>query len=728
MSISPMRSAFLITLVLFFASTGLASPPQANDSILGPTMPDKSLLSTDKSANCTGPLEFYTVPPAGWSVMTSGAATTWEVYDAIPGYPMAIVYAGAVGAVQDEWLISSAYDFTGFTNPILDFNEGSLRWLTDGYRHQVLVSTTVPNDPAAFTPVVTSTPANQPDLNNLLSRTVVDLTAFAGEPVVYIAFRYEGNGADDWVFRDFRICQLEDHDVAATGLSPSGVHEVSQTVPLSATVENRGANTETFAAQYEILLDGLAVYSESVTVTDLAPGGAESVTFPDFVSAVEGSYVTRVTALLASDEDLSDNVVGGAFNLALKNHVPLMFMFTNSGCPPCLALNLELDTWTPTQANSVAVVRIHLWWPFPNDPMHLDNEAQTIAFMNDFDVAALPEFWMDGTVTSNSRLNWSVPTLEAAKFKPTPMRITPVLYDFVQEELTVEIDIMEPMTAADYRLICMFTEDDIQHDGGNGETVHHQAFRYAYPNGAEGMAIDTTVGLHTITIPMPIDPLGNGNWRLEKLRTTCYVQARGAVDNLKVIEAGTDFLTNIADMSVSTAISNLYTEVSGSTVSLSWQSNSQTAEFRLLRLDSATGTEVAFESTTAGVYTATDLVAAGTYDYQLLVRFAGGDWSLMQHENVTVTPPVAMISGIGDNFPNPFNPSTDISYSLSASGSIKIAVYDLQGRQVATLFEGVQEAGEHSITWQADRLGSGIYLVRLVGDGFTDTRKVVLAK
>jgi len=726
MSISLMRSAFLITLLLFVASTGLALPRQANDLILGPATPDNSLLSTDKSASCTVQT-FETVPPAGWSVMTSGAATTWETYNGIPGYFVAIVYAGAVGEVQDEWLISSASDFSGFSAPVLDFYEAGIRWLTDGYRHQILVSTTVPDDPAAFTPVVTSTPATQPLLDHLLSKTEVDLSAYAGEPVVYIAFRYEGNGSDTWALKDFRICQLEDHDVAATGLSSQGIRDVTQPVPLSATVENRGANIETFDVQYEVLLDGQTVYSEFVSVNGLAPGGTESVSFPAFVSAVEGSYVTRVTALLASDGDLSDNVVGGAFELALKNHVPMMFMLTNSGCPPCLELNLELDNWMPTQGNSVALVRIHLWWPFPADPMYFDNEVQAAAFSADYETDAVPEFWMDGTVYGGSSRNWAVPALEATKFNPTKLSITPVFYDLVQEELTVEIDIKEPMTEADYRLVCMFTEDDIQHDGGNGETVHHQAFRYAYPNGVEGMAIDTTVGLHTITVPMPIDPLGNGNWVLENLRTTCYVQARGAVDHRKIIEAGTDFLTNIADMSVATTISNLYTEVSGSTVHLSWESSSQNAEFRLLRMDSATGTEVAFETTAAGVYNATDLVAAGSYDYQLQVRFAGGDWTMMQNEKVTVTP-AAMTSRIIDNVPNPFNPSTDISYSLGASGSIKIAAYDLQGRRVATLFEGVKEAGKHSITWLAENLSSGIYLVRIVGDGFSDTRKVVLAK
>ncbi len=65
------------------------------------------------------------------------------------------------------------------------------------------------------------------------------------------------------------------------------------------------------------------------------------------------------------------------------------------------------------------------------------------------------------------------------------------------------------------------------------------------------------------------------------------------------------------------------------------------------------------------------------------------------------------------NFPNPFNPSTSISFALGERGDVSVAVYDLLGRNVRTLVRGVMEAGEHRVEFQADGLATGMYLCRL---------------
>jgi hypothetical protein len=83
---------------------------------------------------------------------------------------------------------------------------------------------------------------------------------------------------------------------------------------------------------------------------------------------------------------------------------------------------------------------------------------------------------------------------------------------------------------------------------------------------------------------------------------------------------------------------------------------------------------------------------------------------------------------IAGNHPNPFNPSTVISYQLSVVGHVNLSVYDISGRKVAELVNGWRDAGAHEITFDASGLASGVYLYRLTTGNFTTTGKLILMK
>ena len=80
------------------------------------------------------------------------------------------------------------------------------------------------------------------------------------------------------------------------------------------------------------------------------------------------------------------------------------------------------------------------------------------------------------------------------------------------------------------------------------------------------------------------------------------------------------------------------------------------------------------------------------------------------------------------NYPNPFNPATAISYQLPAVSHVTLKVFDLLGREVATLVNEVKQAGSYTVTWDAARLASGIYLCRLQAENFTETKKLILLR
>ncbi len=83
---------------------------------------------------------------------------------------------------------------------------------------------------------------------------------------------------------------------------------------------------------------------------------------------------------------------------------------------------------------------------------------------------------------------------------------------------------------------------------------------------------------------------------------------------------------------------------------------------------------------------------------------------------------------LGQNYPNPFNPLTTIPYAVAERSDVLLIVYDMLGRQVATLVNEVQEPGMKTVTFDAASLPSGVYTYRIVAEGFTDVRKMVVMK
>jgi hypothetical protein len=80
------------------------------------------------------------------------------------------------------------------------------------------------------------------------------------------------------------------------------------------------------------------------------------------------------------------------------------------------------------------------------------------------------------------------------------------------------------------------------------------------------------------------------------------------------------------------------------------------------------------------------------------------------------------------NYPNPFNPSTTIRFALPERAFVRLAVYDVLGREVVKLFDGIKEAGEHTLRWDADGVASGVYLYTLEASAHRLTRKMLLIR
>ncbi len=80
------------------------------------------------------------------------------------------------------------------------------------------------------------------------------------------------------------------------------------------------------------------------------------------------------------------------------------------------------------------------------------------------------------------------------------------------------------------------------------------------------------------------------------------------------------------------------------------------------------------------------------------------------------------------NFPNPFNPSTKISYKINQEGYVKLSVFNLVGQEIETLVNEYQGAGKYDIEFNAKDLPSGIYLYKLQVNGYTSVKRMTLIR
>ncbi len=95
--------------------------------------------------------------------------------------------------------------------------------------------------------------------------------------------------------------------------------------------------------------------------------------------------------------------------------------------------------------------------------------------------------------------------------------------------------------------------------------------------------------------------------------------------------------------------------------------------------------------------------------------------------------PIAYTTKLGKNYPNPFNPTTKINYSLAEKAPVEIDIYNVKGQKVCSLFKGISDKGNHSITWDGkdnnkQTVGSGIYFYNMKSGKYTASGKMILMK
>jgi len=186
-------------------------------------------------------------------------------------------------------------------------------------------------------------------------------------------------------------------------------------------------------------------------------------------------------------------------------------------------------------------------------------------------------------------------------------------------------------------------------------------------------------------------------------------------------------------------------------VQLTWitQSETNVAGFRIYRntsddLETAVMLNTFVNATNTSqtqvyVYTDEEIQSDGTYYYWLQNLDLDGSFTFHGPTTITINgheqgiPPVPVVLGINNAYPNPFNPSLTVKYGMTKSGNAELTIFNQRGQLVRNLYSGNREIGSYSLVWDGRdnsgrELPSGVYLIRLQTPGKAFSHKVVLLK
>ncbi len=137
-------------------------------------------------------------------------------------------------------------------------------------------------------------------------------------------------------------------------------------------------------------------------------------------------------------------------------------------------------------------------------------------------------------------------------------------------------------------------------------------------------------------------------------------------------------------------------------------------------VDQVTGETVNLRTTDSYTFEATADEAVNQHRFTFTLGYTA--------TNTEAHPDLPQQLSLSQNYPNPFNPTTQINFDIPAESHVRLAVYDMLGRQVTVLVDEARNPGSYQVTWDASRFASGVYLYRLEAGGQSITNKMTLVK
>jgi hypothetical protein len=584
---------------------------------------------------------------------------------------------------NDDWLITPPLDITA---DVVDDFSFFIRTYADDFidEWELLISTTVP-EPDAFTDMLDS---GDGYLGNFVQKSY-NLDNYDGE-TIYVAFHYIST--DGWAIYvdDVNLPTVHtfENDIMIKSLTGPGLNTMYMEEAYTVTIKNMGSYPQ---MDYSVsLVDQLGQVAATASGDFLIPGQETTLTIPWMPEAM-GSFEMQAVINLTTDENPYNDTSLVLPVSVMDESAQLCTLGNGTTYTEDLPLNI---LWN----NSISEVI------FMSDELAdanvLPGSISAIAFDYRFeidvqDIAA--QFWMGETDLTDLSAGW----ITADQLHPVSV---------------ASINFFE----GDHHKAVITFDQPVDYDGGNLVLMTHRIyedgihpgmnFYYytetpAYPNRCATFYSDDVV-------IDPNDPPVQGNGGL-------YAR-----------HPNITFITEAAGGMMPPA--NLSAMVVDSDVILNWDAPAgNVLGYNLFR----NGDQVNSDLITNTNYIDAGL-AAGWYTYWAVAVYPEGtsepsEVVEVEIEGTSSPEQLPAVTTLVGNYPNPFNPSTTISYSLQAEQPVTIDVFNARGERVTTLVDGVKPAGNHQIEWRGQdasgkKVSSGIYFYRMRTTRFSRTYKMLL--
>ncbi|MBE2279972.1 MAG: Omp28-related outer membrane protein [Ignavibacteriaceae bacterium] len=412
---------------------------------------------------------------------------------------------------------------------------------------------------------------------------------------------------------------------------------------------------------------------------------------------------------------------------------PLYEEVTNAYCGPCATSNPILNNYLHTMKDSIVAVIYHSWWPGINDPMYQHNINQNrdrIQYMAG-NVNATPWLNVDGIIVDV--WPFTLPNLSGAFNQrmaiatPVDLRVTHNRFSQDSVEAIVTLNIISPLPSGNYKLRVYAVEDPIIYatpPGNNGERDFPHVFRKALPN-STGDVIPTVPGTYYFTYRYSFESA----WVDTALHTIALVQND---NNKEVLNSTSSKFQTI----VPVELSHFSAIQSGNSILVQWETTTELNNLGFEIQKSYDG----INFTTAGFVNGKgNSLLLASYQFRMTelnqgkihIRLKQLDFDgTFAYSNVIQVDFQSLPETftLNNSYPNPFNPSTNITFGIPYESEISLGVYSITGELVASIHNGTIKAGTHTIRFDASNLNSGVYVVVLKSEEGVKSIKTTLLK